>query len=100
MEILIIVLAVLAITRVDYSIKTGDTSLQGYFEHIKDKFWTKKEGKGIPTCKKEGGYYVNDYENDEPKQQGGYKPSAGSQADFERWKAEREKRNSEEESHD
>lgn len=53
-----------------YYKRTGDGSLQGFFEDMKDRYYTKH----IP--------------NEEPKE---YEPKPGSNAHYEAWKAERMK---------
>lgn len=45
MSILAIIAAIVAFTYMDYQVKTKDSSLQGYFEYMKEKYWNKKDGK-------------------------------------------------------
>lgn len=44
MNTIITILAiVVAVTYMNYQVKTKDTSLQGYFEYMKEKYWNKKK---------------------------------------------------------
>lgn len=52
------------ITKLKYAGETQDTSWQGYFEHIKEKYWDKKEA-SKPPCHKEGNRYIRDYEEND-----------------------------------
>ena len=71
----------------EHYFKTGDTSLQGTFEHIKEKYWNKKQD--AEPCKMETFYRgcMDDKEDQQPVK---HRPRPGSEADYERWKAERQ----------
>lgn len=70
-----------------YYIKTGDSSLQGFIEYLKIKYYYSKE-KPEPPINTDTFYKGK---IDPPIEQQPHKPSQGSTADYERWKAEREK---------
>lgn len=42
-ESLLIFFMIMAISKMRYTINTGDNSIQGYYEYLKDKYWTKKQ---------------------------------------------------------
>lgn len=63
------IIAILAIvffsTRLRYVQETGDHSLQGYFQAMKEKYWTKKDTNYKPPCSKDGNRYIRNYDDDE-----------------------------------